>query len=121
MIGIEIEPQAIACAKMSAQSLGLTKISFQALDSQAFAQNSSTDKPDLIIVNPPRRGLGQELCMLLSEYSPKYILYSSCNPITLAKDLTIINGYQIEKIQLFDMFPHTNHYEVLVLLKYQIE
>ncbi len=72
---------------------------------------------DLVVVNPPRRGIGEELCEFLSAMAPKTILYSSCNAQTMAKDIRLLEGYRIEKIQLFDMFPHTAHYEVLTLLQ----
>ncbi|MGL5359854.1 MAG: 23S rRNA (uracil(747)-C(5))-methyltransferase RlmC, partial [Shewanella sp.] len=117
LTGIEIEAEAIACAKMSAQMMGLNQVQFMALDSTDFAKGSSAaDKPDLIIVNPPRRGIGEALCHSLSEFAPKAILYSSCNPATLAKDLAQLRGYRLTKVQLFDLFPHTDHFEVLALL-----
>lgn len=118
LTGIEIEAEAIACAKMSAEMMGLKNVQFMALDSTDFAKgNSAANKPDLIIVNPPRRGIGEALCQSLSEFAPKAILYSSCNPKTLAKDLAHIHGYQLTKVQLFDLFPHTDHFEVLVMLE----
>jgi 23S rRNA (uracil747-C5)-methyltransferase len=117
LTGIEIEAEAIACARMSAEQMGLDKVSFGALDSTDFARGSAAaEKPDLIIVNPPRRGIGEDLCLALSEFAPGAILYSSCNPKTLAKDLAKIQGYEIAKVQLFDLFPHTDHFEVLCLL-----
>ncbi|MCH1929710.1 23S rRNA (uracil(747)-C(5))-methyltransferase RlmC [Shewanella sp. A25] len=117
LTGIEIEAEAIACAKMSAQMMGLDKVQFMALDSTDFAKGEAAEtKPDLIIVNPPRRGIGESLCESLSEFAPKAILYSSCNPKTLAKDLAHIRGYHLTKVQLFDLFPHTDHFEVLAML-----
>ncbi|WP_394201157.1 23S rRNA (uracil(747)-C(5))-methyltransferase RlmC [Shewanella waksmanii] len=118
LTGIEIEAEAIACAKMSAQKLGLQQVSFAALDSTGFATAQQQKAvPDVVIVNPPRRGIGEQLCQQLSQFAPDTILYSSCNPHTLAKDLPLLEGYQVSKIQLFDMFPHTDHFEVLVLLQ----
>jgi 23S rRNA (uracil747-C5)-methyltransferase len=117
LTGIEIEAEAIACAALSAKMMGLTQVSFMALDSTTFAKGPEAKaKPDLIIVNPPRRGIGEELCQSLSGFEVKAIIYSSCNPETLAKDLAQIHGYRITKVQLFDMFPHTDHFEVLVML-----
>ncbi|MCG9728507.1 23S rRNA (uracil(747)-C(5))-methyltransferase RlmC [Shewanella sp. Isolate13] len=117
LTGIEISAEAITCAKLSAEAMGLTQVSFTALDSTGFAQGcDAKDKPDVVIVNPPRRGIGESLCQSLSAFAPKAILYSSCNPHTLAKDLATIQGYRVQKVQLFDMFPHTDHFEVLVLL-----
>ncbi|MCL5497118.1 23S rRNA (uracil(747)-C(5))-methyltransferase RlmC [Escherichia coli] len=115
LTGIEIAPEAIACAKQSAAELGLTDLHFQALDSTQFA-TAQTNAPQLVLVNPPRRGIGQALCDYLSRMAPPYIIYSSCNARTMAADLRALPGYRVERVQLFDMFPHTAHYEVLTLL-----
>ncbi|MFP5594867.1 23S rRNA (uracil(747)-C(5))-methyltransferase RlmC [Kluyvera sp. 142486] len=115
LTGIEIAPEAIACAKQSAAALGLDRLHFQALDSTQFA-TAQADIPQLVLVNPPRRGIGKALCDYLSEMAPEFIIYSSCNAQTMAKDFAHLTGYRVEKVQLFDMFPHTAHYEVLTLL-----
>jgi len=85
------------------------------LDSTGFA-TAKESIPDLVLVNPPRRGIGQALCDYLSRMAPQTILYSSCNAHTMAKDLAAMPDYRVERVQLFDMFPHTAHYEVLTLL-----
>ena len=115
LTGIEIAPEAIACAKQSAAQLGLTNLHFQALDSTQFATHED-DIPQLVLVNPPRRGIGAELCDYLSRMAPPYIIYSSCNARTMAADIDRLQGYRVERVQLFDIFPHTAHYEVLTLL-----
>ncbi|ELY6204434.1 23S rRNA (uracil(747)-C(5))-methyltransferase RlmC [Cronobacter malonaticus] len=115
LTGIEIAPEAIASARASAQELGLRNVHFQALDSTGFATGQQA-VPDLVLVNPPRRGIGQALCEYLSRMAPRYIIYSSCNAQTMAKDIGELPGYRIARVQLFDMFPHTAHYEVLTLL-----
>lgn len=115
LTGIEISVQAIACARQSAVQLGLQNVSFAALDSTRFA-TSTAQVPQLVLVNPPRRGIGTELCDYLSNMAPEYILYSSCNAETMAKDISLLVDYRIERVQLFDMFPHTAHYEALTLL-----
>ena len=115
LTGIEIAPEAIACAKQSAAQLGLTNLHFQALDSTQFATHED-DIPQLVLVNPPRSGIGAELCDYLSRMAPPYIIYSSCNARTMAADIDRLQGYRLERVQLFDMFPHTAHYEVLTLL-----
>ncbi|EOW6643532.1 23S rRNA (uracil(747)-C(5))-methyltransferase RlmC [Cronobacter muytjensii] len=115
LTGIEIAPEAIASASASAQQLGLRHVHFQALDSTNFATGQQA-VPDLVLVNPPRRGIGEALCDYLSRMSPKYLIYSSCNAQTMAKDIKQLPGYRIARVQLFDMFPHTAHYEVLTLL-----
>lgn len=119
LTGIEIAPEAIACAKQSAAQLGLTNLHFQALDSTQFATHED-DIPQLVLVNPPRRGIGAELCDYLSRMAPPYIIYSSCNARTMAADIDRLQGYRVERVQLFDMFPHTAHYEVLTLLVREI-
>ena len=117
LTGIEIAPKAIASATGSASELGLTAVKFQALDAAAFAK-ASEDAPDLLLVNPPRRGLGTELCQSVLALQPAWLMYSSCNPETLASDLALLTEhYQLLKVQLFDMFPHTHHAEVLTLLQ----
>lgn len=116
LTGIEISAPAIECARQSAQELGLQHVEFQALDSTNFA-TSRQDIPNLVLVNPPRRGIGKNLCNYLSDMHPEYILYSSCNAQTMAQDFELLSGYEVCKVQLFDMFPHTAHYEVLSLLK----
>lgn len=115
LTGIEIAPEAIACARESAQMLGLQNIHFQALDSTRFA-TAQGEVPELVLVNPPRRGIGKPLCDYLSRMAPQFIIYSSCNAQSMAKDLRELPGYRISRVQLFDMFPHTAHYEVLTLL-----
>ncbi|HCT9709478.1 23S rRNA (uracil(747)-C(5))-methyltransferase RlmC [Citrobacter cronae] len=118
LTGIEIAPEAITCAKQSAQELGLQNLRFQALDSTQFA-TAQDEVPDLVLVNPPRRGIGKPLCDFLSRMAPRFIVYSSCNAQTMAKDIHELPGYRIDRVQLFDMFPHTAHYEVLTLLSRQ--
>lgn len=117
LIGIEINQEAIECAKLSAKQIGYDRLSFQSLDASQFAVNHNYAIPDLILVNPPRRGIGQVLVDYLQQIKPNYILYSSCNLHSLISDLQYLDAYQIQKAQLFDMFPHTEHMEVLVLLK----
>ena len=118
LTGIEISASAIASATKSAEKLGLDNVSFASLDSAQFAIHSDEvrSQPDLVIVNPPRRGIGQALSEYLNELAPSYLIYSSCNAQTMAKDFEALTNYALCKVQLFDMFPHTAHYEVLTLL-----
>jgi 23S rRNA (uracil747-C5)-methyltransferase len=115
LTGIEISPGAISCAQDSARKIGLSNVNFTALDSNQFAV-AGHNRPDLVIVNPPRRGLGEPLSIALKQMAAPYLLYSSCNPASLAADLAKLDNYQIEKVQLFDLFQHSAHYEVLTLL-----
>lgn len=116
LIGIEIAPAAITSAQQAAKDLGLLRVSFQALDSATFAM-AAKDAPDLLMVNPPRRGLGAYLCQDITRLAPRWILYSSCNPQTMARDLADLPNYQLHKAQLFDLFAHSSHAEVLLLLE----
>lgn len=97
------------------RAISLTDLHFQALDSAEFATGRG-HVPELVLVNPPRRGIGKTLCDYLSQMAPDFIIYSSCNAQTMAKDFGHLPGYRVERVQLFDMFPHTAHYEVLTLL-----
>ncbi|OOF65928.1 23S rRNA (uracil(747)-C(5))-methyltransferase RlmC [Rodentibacter sp. Ppn85] len=117
LTGIEISPSAILAAKMSAQKLALRNVKFQPLDAANFVLNGSEENPDLVVVNPPRRGIGKAVSEFLNQIRPHFILYSSCNAISMGKDLRCLTHYKPVKIQLFDMFPHTAHYEVLTLLE----
>ena len=116
MIGIELSSEAILSAKQTAAELGLTRVQFQALAADAFAANRR-DAPELVVVNPPRRGLGADLCGWLDASSARWLLYSSCNPQSLAQDLARMPSFVPLQAKLFDMFPHTHHGEVLVLLE----
>jgi 23S rRNA (uracil747-C5)-methyltransferase len=116
LTGIEIAPAAIASARQAALELGLTEVDFRALDSAAFA-SAAQMPPDLLVVNPPRRGLGAALVESINRLSPAYLIYSSCNAETLATDLSLLANYQLQQVQLFDLFAHSSHYEVLTLLK----
>ena len=68
-------------------------------------------------MNPPRRGLGPELCATLEASSVHTVVYSSCNAVSLARDLAAMPSLRPREIRVFDMFPQTEHYEVMVLLE----
>lgn len=113
--GMEIEAEAIACAQRSAREMCLHNIDWRAADLTGLAPPGVA--PEMMIVNPPRRGLGPDLCARIGNMAPAHILYSSCHGETLALDLSRLPGYQVMRVQLLDMFPHTPHYEALVELK----
>ena len=75
-----------------------------------------TGAPELVVVNPPRRGIG-ELAARLDASAVRRVVYSSCNPTTLARDLAAMPGFRAVRGRVFDMFPHTTHAEVLVELE----
>jgi 23S rRNA (uracil747-C5)-methyltransferase len=76
-------------------------------------------KPDeaLVIMNPPRRGIGEMLARGLNESGARWVVYSSCQVESLARDLRSMPRFTLRSARLLDMFPHTNHYEVIVLLE----
>lgn len=111
--GIELSAPAVESARLSAAEAGLTDVTFSVGDATALV---AAELPDAIIVNPPRRGLGDQLCQTLQASGAQTIIYSSCNAVTLAKDLAAMPAYTPTAIRLFDMFPQTDHYEVMVLL-----
>lgn len=129
--GIEFSPEAITSARLSARDAGLDRVLFEAGDATAFAltwgaagseraasgAGTSDGGPDLVIVNPPRRGIGSELCSWLESSSVQHLLYSSCNAKSLAKDLAALPSFTARQGRLLDMFPQTSHYEVMVLLE----
>lgn len=115
LTGIEKEAEAIACAQRSAVELGRPDVRFAALDAAGFV-DGETQAPDLLLVNPPRRGIGPALCHWLQQHQPAHVLYSSCNAESLQRDLAQLVDYRLVRVQWFDMFPHTSHYETLVQL-----
>lgn len=116
LTGIEISSDAIECANKSAKKLGFKHLTFKSLDATQYAITQH-DIPDLVLLNPPRRGAGKTLMQYLEQVEPNYILYSSCHLTSLVNDLNELSNYKILKTQLFDMFPHTSHMEILVLLQ----
>lgn len=118
--GIEISADAVAAAERGREDAGLSpeQVRFAAGDATAYALRSEPAKrPDLLLVNPPRRGLGRELAGWIEGSGVPHVLYSSCNPETLARDLGVMRSYQPLRAQVLDMFPQTAHAETLVLLE----
>ena len=84
-----------------------------------FLRKPAKVKPDLILVDPPRAGLGKEVCALLAGVGAASIIYVSCDPATLARDLQSLlqSGYSLQRVQLVDLFPQTFHMETVAFLK----
>jgi 23S rRNA (uracil747-C5)-methyltransferase len=113
--GIEISTDAVAAAERGRDDMGLSReqVRFVAGDATSYLLDGTAD---LVVVNPPRRGLGADLAGRLEDSGAPYVLYSSCNPGTLARDLAVMRSYAPVRAQLLDMFPQTAHAETLVLL-----
>ncbi len=116
--GVEIAPEAVASAQLSAAEAGLDRARFVAADATAWAlEQPPATHPDLVVVNPPRRGIGPALTGWLESSGVRDVLYSSCNATSLARDLAALPSYDVEAARLLDMFPQTTHHEVLVRLR----
>jgi 23S rRNA (uracil747-C5)-methyltransferase len=121
VLGIETSESAVRSARLSADQLRaerphLGAVTFRAGDATR-AGSSAEPVPDLVIVNPPRRGIGAELSDWLERSPVRHVLYSSCNVDSLATDLSRMPSLVARRARLFDMFPQTSHHEVLVLLE----
>lgn len=115
--GIEISADAIASAERSRDEAGLPgDIRFAVGDATAPGHGSLLAEADVVVVNPPRRGLGRDLARRIEHSGVPHVLYSSCNPETLARDLADLASYTPVRGRLLDMFPQTPHAEVLLLL-----
>lgn len=115
--GVELSEMAIESATQSAKRLGKKDVEFFADDVEHFLRESLSFRPDLVIINPPRRGLSEVIRAELLEIAPHIILYSSCSPETFARDVKHLStAYTLQEISPFDMFPMTDHLEVLGLL-----
>jgi len=117
VIGIEIVEEAVQAAKENAKLNGLENCEFIAGDVLAKVDELK-DKPDLIILDPPREGVHPKAIDKIIKFGAKQIIYVSCKPTSLARDLKIFveKGYKVEKVRCVDMFPHTPHVETITVL-----
>src|SRR5690606_34082061 len=113
VLGIETSAPAVESARLSAAQAGLVDVAFAVGDATRMTAERS---PEVVIVNPPRRGIGAELCAVLDASDARAVIYSSCNAESLARDLAAMPSLRARRIRVFDMFPQTTHYEVMVLL-----
>ena len=120
VVGVEYVPEAIEDAKVNSEINGITNTTFYAgdmkdvLNDKFIAENG---KPDVIILDPPRAGIHEDVANTILRAKPNRIVYVSCNPATQARDLAFLGeAYQVMRVQPVDMFPHTHHVENVVLL-----
>lgn len=120
VVGIEYVPEAIEDAKINAAVNGLDNTEFYAGDMKNVLTADFIEahgRPDVMIVDPPRAGMHEDVVKVILEASPRRIVYVSCNPATQARDLALLHEkYDIEAVQPVDMFPHTQHVENVVAL-----
>jgi 23S rRNA (uracil1939-C5)-methyltransferase len=121
VIGIEYVPEAIEDAHINSELNGISNTIFFAGDMKKILTDSFIAQngwPDVIITDPPRAGMDEEVVKTILEAAPEKVVYVSCNPATQARDLALMNeAYQVTRIQPVDMFPHTHHVENVVLLE----
>ena len=121
VIGIEYVPEAIEDAKVNSALNGITNTKFFAGDMKDLLTQDFINehgRPDVIITDPPRAGMHDDVIQTILFARPKRIVYVSCNPATQARDLNLLDeAYAVRKVQPVDMFPHTHHVENVVLLE----
>ena len=112
---VENVPPAIECAQKNAEDNGMKNVTSVCLDAMQL-QKLSVIKPVYVIADPPRTGMHLKAIQRLVELQPEVILYISCNPEQLAKELLKFKGYVVRSAALFDLFPQTTHSELIVEL-----
>jgi 23S rRNA (uracil1939-C5)-methyltransferase len=124
VIGLEYVAEAIADAKVNSQINAISNTDFYAGDIKDLLNTSflrQHGKPDVIITDPPRAGMHEDVTRMLLEATPKRIVYVSCNPATQARDLAILaEQYEVVTVQPVDMFPQTHHVENVVRLEKRV-
>lgn len=116
LIGVEIVPEAIKNAKTNAELNSMENTKFLVGDTKTILMHSNY-KADTIIVDPPRAGLDKSVIEDIKKINPNMLIYLSCDPITLARDLKLLSDlYDVEELIPYDMFPNTHHVETLVKL-----
>ena len=120
VIGIEYVPEAIEDAKVNSKINNIENTRFFAGDMKDILNDAFVAKygrPDVIITDPPRAGMHEDVVNVILKAAPKRIVYVSCNPATQARDLALLDAkYKVTKVQPVDMFPHTQHVENVVQL-----
>lgn len=121
VVGIEYVPEAIEDAKVNSALNGIGNTLFYAGDMKDILTNdfiAEHGRPDVIITDPPRAGMHNDVIDVILAAEPKRIVYVSCNPATQARDLQLLDGkYKVTAVQPVDMFPHTHHVENVVQLE----
>ena len=120
LIGVEIVPQAVEDARFNASLNGVKNAEFICSDASDAAASLERDglKPDVVIIDPPRKGCSGDVIDSIARMSPDRVVYVSCNPETMARDLAVFDekGYSVSHVKPFDMFPRTANVETVALL-----
>ena len=122
-IGVEIVPQAIEDAKFNAAQNGMENAEFFCMDAGQAAKMLADrrTRPDVIVVDPPRKGVSADVIEAIRTMAPQRVVYVSCDPATLARDLKLLTaaGYTLQTAEAFDLFPRCAHVETVVLLSHK--
>lgn len=120
VIGVEYVPEAIKDAVKNSETNGISNTTFFAGDMKNILTNdfvATHGKPNVIITDPPRAGMHEDVINVILNAAPKKIVYVSCNPATQARDIQLLSeAYEVKAVQPVDMFPHTHHVENVALL-----
>ncbi len=118
VLGIELNEETVKIARDNAQKNNIFNIDFYTGDVNKML-NDIRENPSLIVVDPPRVGLSEKIIKQINDFNPSQLIYVSCNPSTLARDLDSLKnyGYKLKSIQPVDMFPHTYHIESVCMLE----
>lgn len=117
--GIEMNKEAVKCAQSNAEANAISNVKFKSAKVEAaLSELLNAERPDLIIVNPPREGLLPKVVDTLKKYPAKHLIYISCMPSTLARDAKkLVGTYRLDSVQAYDMFPQTTHVETLAAFR----
>ncbi len=120
VIGVEIVPEAVENARRNAERNGVENVEFRCADAGQAARQLAAEgiRPDVLVVDPPRKGLDETARDAILKMQPPRVVYVSCDPATLARDVRELTGagYRLETAQAFDLFPRTSHVETAALL-----
>ena len=118
IIGVEIIPEAVENAKANAKNLGVQNAEFICANAGDTATFGISEKPDVILLDPPRKGCDEKTLDFCASLSPARIVMISCNPATAARDCKRLSelGFRVNAVQAFDLFPRTRHVECVVLM-----
>ena len=124
VIGVEVVPQAVEDARENARRNGLAdKVRFHCGDAAELAARLEAEgvRPDVVVVDPPRKGLAPQVVEAIAGMGPDRVVYVSCDPATLARDVKRFGtlGYALGRAEAVDLFPRTAHVETVVLLSHK--
>ena len=121
VVGIEYVPEAIEDAKLNSKVNGIDNTLFYAGDMKDVLTNEFVEKhgrPEVMIIDPPRAGMHNDVIDVILNTKPQRLVYVSCNPATQARDLSLLDTlYKVTEVQPVDMFPHTHHVENVVSME----